>query len=71
MTPISVTLTLSELELLTALAADQLFRREFIDPKLPGYKVNHGELYMGKSLLGRLRLLLDPRGLRRPAAATS
>ena len=33
-------LTLEELKLLATLASDQLFRRQFIDPKMPGYKAN-------------------------------
>ena len=35
-------LTAKEIELLAQLASDQLFRREFIDPKMPG-QVHHGE----------------------------
>lgn len=57
-----ITLKLSpeELKLLTSLAADQLFRREFIDPKMPGYKSNTAELGEAKALVGRLRLLGTP-----------
>jgi len=44
MTFITVRLTDQELGLLTSLAADQLFRREFIDPKMPGYRSNPAEL---------------------------
>lgn len=51
-------LTLEELRLLATLVSDQLFRREFIDPKMPGYKPN-GEISLGKSLVGRLRLMVD------------
>jgi len=36
MKTITVKLTTSELELLAALAADQLFRKEFIDSRIPG-----------------------------------
>jgi hypothetical protein len=57
---ISVKLTDQELKLLTALASDQLFRREFIDPKMPGYKFNPGELSLGKKLVERLRTAGDP-----------
>jgi len=60
MTLINIKLTIGELELLTTLAADQLFRREFIDPKMPGYKTNAGEISLGKGLVARLRCLLDP-----------
>lgn len=60
MTQTNVQLTTPELQLLIALAADQLFRREFIDPKMPGFKGNSAELSLGKSLLTRLRVILDP-----------
>jgi hypothetical protein len=56
MTSITVRFTLAELRLLTTLAADQLFRREFIDPRLPGYQANSVELARGKKLVERLRL---------------
>jgi hypothetical protein len=60
MTLINVRLTARELELLTALASDQLFRREFIDPRLPGNKSNPTEVIFGKKLVERLRLIADP-----------
>ncbi|MCX6623530.1 MAG: hypothetical protein NTY38_21185 [Acidobacteria bacterium] len=56
---VSVKFTIPELELLTSLAADQMFRKEFIDPKMPGYKSVSGEISLGKALVARLRLLLD------------
>ncbi len=56
---ITVKLTEQELGLLTSLASDQLFRREFIDPKMPGNKFNPAELSLGKKLVERLRLLAD------------
>jgi hypothetical protein len=56
---ITVKLTDQELGLLTNLAADQLFRREFIDPKMPGYKFNPAELSLGKKLVERLRVITD------------
>jgi hypothetical protein len=59
MAMIAVKFTEQELGLLTTLAADQLFRREFIDPKIPGYKVNPAELNLGKKLVERLRLVSD------------
>ena len=65
MTSITVKLSEKELELLTTLASDQLFRREFIDPRLPGYKSNHAELSMAKKLVERLRLLTE-RGRKMP-----
>jgi hypothetical protein len=59
MTRINVTFTAKELSLLSSLASDQLFRREFIDPRLPGYKLDPAELSLGKRLVERLRLLTD------------
>lgn len=56
---LTVKLSLEELTLLTTLASDQLFRREFIDPKMPGYKHNLPELSLGKNLVQRLRLTVD------------
>jgi hypothetical protein len=55
MTTITVKLTAKELDVLASLASDQLFRREFIDPKMPGYKANPGDLSIGKKLVERLR----------------
>ena len=59
MTQITVKLTVKELELLSSLAADQLFRKEFIDPRLPGYKTSPAELTCGKHLVERLRIILE------------
>jgi hypothetical protein len=52
---IKIEVTLEELMLVTTLLSDQLFRREFIDPKMPGYKGDPAELAMGKDLVLRLR----------------
>ncbi len=60
MKQITLKLTTEELGVLTTLAADQLFRWEFIDPKMPGYKSNTDEMRLGKALVGRLRFMLDP-----------
>lgn len=57
MKTITLKLTVKEAELLTTLAADQLFRREFIDPKMPGYRPNLEDLKLGKELVGRLRAM--------------
>jgi hypothetical protein len=54
---VTMTLTAPELELLGSLAEDQLFRREFIDPKMPGYRPNGAELQLAKQLVERLRQL--------------
>ena len=69
MTLITVKLTTKELELLATLASDQLFRREFIDPKMPGYKFDPAETRLGKALVERLRSLADPGCARRTPSA--
>jgi hypothetical protein len=52
---IKIEVSLEELLLLTTLMSDQLFRREFIDPKMPGYKGDPAELATGKDLVLRFR----------------
>jgi hypothetical protein len=59
MTRITVKLTVTEFDLLSNLASDQLFRREFIDPRRPDYKSNPAEVILGKKLVVRLRGLTD------------
>jgi hypothetical protein len=65
MTVITLKLTLEELELMTTLVADQLFRREFIDPKMPGHKSNPEEMKLGKALVARMKLMVDPDAAKR------
>lgn len=55
---VKLELTVEELLLVTTLASDQLFRKEFIDPKMPGYKGDPAELALGKELVGRFRGLI-------------
>lgn len=62
MTLISVKFTPKEIELLSSLASDQLFRREFIDPRLPGHQPNPADLSLGKKLVERLRSRVDRAG---------
>jgi len=52
---LKIEVTPQELLLVTTLLSDQLFRREFIDPKMPGYKSDPAELAMGKDLVLRLK----------------
>jgi hypothetical protein len=52
---VSVKFTVAELNLLASLASDQLFRREFIEPKLPGFRANPQDLSLGKQLVERLK----------------
>lgn len=58
MAHINFPVTIDELRLLASLASDQLFRRQYIDPKMPGYKGNPGEVDLGKALVGRMRQIL-------------
>ena len=60
MTLITLNLTVEEVQLLAALASEQLFRREFIDCKMPGYRSNSEEMRVGKALVARMKLMLDP-----------
>ncbi len=69
MTFITVKFTAQELELLTSLASDQLFRKEFIDSRLPGLVARPAEIESGKLLLNRLRNILDPGYSRRLSAS--
>jgi len=56
MMQITLKLTVSELDILIGLAADQLFRKEFIDCRLPGFTSNAPDLQVGKQLVQRMRL---------------
>jgi hypothetical protein len=56
---IEFSVTIDELRLLASLASDQLFRRQFIDPKMPGYKGDPEEVDMGKALVRRMLLIID------------
>jgi hypothetical protein len=70
MNTINLALTVDELGLLATLASDQLFRREFIDPRMPGYKARLGEVEFGKALVARLRLLIHQGRLNVVSAST-
>ena len=62
-------LTLEELRLLATMASDQLFRKEFIDPRMPGHRPNPDDINLGKSLVGRLRLMVDQRSPKKKPSA--
>jgi len=47
--------TVAELQTLLQLATDQLFRKEFIDSKMPGCRSSAAELNAGKHLVQRMR----------------
>lgn len=66
---IQVELSLEELKLLITLASDQLFRREFIDPKMPGHRPRPGEVGQAKALIARLHALADPGAAKKPGGA--
>jgi hypothetical protein len=59
MKSIHLTLTTEEAELLSSLASDQLFRKEFIDPKMPGHKTNKEAIRLGKQLVERLQSMAN------------
>ena len=59
MKKLTLELTAEELSALTDMASNQLFRKQFIDPKMPGFVPNHEELGLCKNLVGRLRSALD------------
>jgi hypothetical protein len=59
MKKVTLEFTPEELGVLTAMASDQLFRKQFIDPKMPGFMPNHDELDLCKSVVGRLRSAVE------------
>jgi hypothetical protein len=59
MKKVTLEFTPEELGVLTAMASDQLFRKQFIDPKMPGFIPNHDELDLCKSVVGRLRTAIE------------
>ena len=59
MKKLTLELTPEELSALTDMASNQLFRKQFIDPKMPGFVQNHEELGICKNLVGRLRSAMD------------
>jgi hypothetical protein len=54
LTLITLRFTVAELEILLRLATDQLFRKEFIDSRLPGCRPDVAELKVGKQLVQRI-----------------
>jgi hypothetical protein len=55
---VKLELTVEEPLLVTTLISHQLFREEFIDTKMPGYKGDPAELVMGKDLVLRLESII-------------
>lgn len=66
---ITIKLSPSDLELLTSLASDQLFRQEFIDHRLPGCKTDPVLVQRGKAIVNRLQAILDPAAAKKAAQA--
>jgi hypothetical protein len=58
MKKLTLEFTVEELGVLTNMASDQLFRKQFIDPKMPGFVPNHEELNLCKDVVGRLRSVI-------------
>ncbi|MEO7141879.1 MAG: hypothetical protein ABI165_00075 [Bryobacteraceae bacterium] len=58
---ISLEFTTEELDTLVGLAADQLFRKEFIDVRMPGVGKDHEKLQFSKELVRRLQAVLAER----------
>jgi hypothetical protein len=59
MKKLTLEFTVEELSALTDMASNQLFRKQFIDPKMPGFVHNQDELGLCKNLVGRLRTAMD------------
>jgi len=59
LTRINVKFSERELELLRSLASDQIFRREFIDSRLPGSSSNADDLVLAKQLVARIQSVMD------------
>jgi hypothetical protein len=69
MKKVTLEFTPEELGALTAMASDQLFRKQFIDPKMPGFIPNHDELDLCKSVVGRLRSAVEDGRVKPQSAA--
>ena len=65
-TLITLRFTATELNTLLGLATDQLFRKEFIDSKIPGCRSDVTELNAGKQLVQRMRLAAGTSTYRKP-----
>ena len=59
MKKLTLEFTVEELSALTDMASNQLFRKQFIDPKMPGYRPNSEEMKLGKTLVARLQTMVD------------
>ena len=67
---IKLELSSDELKVLTTLADNQMFRMRFIDPKIPGYKVDPDSFRASQSVIGMLHVALDAQnGVVRPGKA--
>lgn len=56
---VTLRLSITDLRTLASLAADQLFRLEYIDVRMPGHQSDPGQIERGKALVERLRSLAE------------
>ena len=68
LTLITLRFTVEELEILLRLATDQLFRKEFIDSRLPGCRPDVAELKAGKQLVQRIGVAMGMKEHKKPAS---
>ena len=52
---LSLELTIQELEVLLPLASDQLFRKQFIDTRFPGFEKHIPEIQSAKAVISRIK----------------
>ncbi len=71
MKKISISLTLEELQALTTLADNQLFRVKYIDPKMPGYSIQPKELEVASSAVQALTEALKAAKESKPKIASA
>jgi hypothetical protein len=55
---VTVKMATEDLKLLLKLAGDQLFREEFINPKMPGFRSNKESIDRAKGLITRLQAVV-------------
>ena len=58
MKSINVNLTVEQVKALLQIGQNQLFRMKYLDPKMPGYRVHHGEVEAAESAIQALAAAL-------------
>ena len=71
MKKISISLTLEELQAITTLADNQLFRVKYIDPKMPGYSIHPKELEIASAAVQTLTEALKSAKEAKPRTAVA